>query len=75
MLIFVYSLGGLQESADGFAQVYPEHKYLIVETFRQRVFKCGMTGDGMILYTYHIHNCGCGRHRCGAGCGRYHSHT
>jgi len=39
--------GDFVESADGFAQVYPEHKYLIVETFRQRGYKCGMTGDGV----------------------------
>lgn len=34
-------------NADGFAQVYPEHKYLIVECFRQMGYKCGMTGDGV----------------------------
>jgi len=33
--------------ADGFAQVYPEHKFLIVECFRQMGFKTGMTGDGV----------------------------
>jgi len=33
--------------ADGFAQVYPEHKYLIVEALRQEGFACGMTGDGV----------------------------
>jgi H+-transporting ATPase len=33
--------------ADGFAQVFPEHKYLIVETLRQAGFRCGMTGDGV----------------------------
>jgi H+-transporting ATPase len=32
---------------DGFAQVHPEHKYLIVETLRQRGFTCAMTGDGV----------------------------
>jgi H+-transporting ATPase len=32
---------------DGFAQVFPEHKYLIVETLRQMGFKTGMTGDGV----------------------------
>jgi H+-transporting ATPase len=35
------------KSADGFAQVYPEHKYLIVEAFRQMQYKVGMTGDGV----------------------------
>jgi H+-transporting ATPase len=34
-------------SADGFAQVFPEHKFLIVETFRRLGYKCGMTGDGV----------------------------
>ena len=34
-------------SADGFAQVWPEHKFLIVECYRQMGFKCGMTGDGV----------------------------
>lgn len=33
--------------ADGFAQVYPEHKYLIVEALRQEGFAVGMTGDGV----------------------------
>jgi len=32
---------------DGFAQVHPEHKYLIVETLRQRGWTCAMTGDGV----------------------------
>jgi H+-transporting ATPase len=31
----------------GFAQVYPEHKYLIVECLREAGFKTGMTGDGV----------------------------
>ncbi len=31
--------------ADGFASVFPEHKYLIVETLRKAGFRCGMTGD------------------------------
>ena len=33
-------------SHDGFAQVYPEHKYLIVECLREMGYKTGMTGDG-----------------------------
>ncbi|EIE23688.1 plasma-membrane proton-e [Coccomyxa subellipsoidea C-169] len=33
--------------ADGFAQVYPEHKYLIVEALRQLGYSVGMTGDGV----------------------------
>eukprot|EP00607_Mallomonas_marina_P008991 CAMPEP_0182417028 /NCGR_PEP_ID=MMETSP1167-20130531/1463_1 /TAXON_ID=2988 /ORGANISM="Mallomonas Sp, Strain CCMP3275" /LENGTH=835 /DNA_ID=CAMNT_0024590299 /DNA_START=102 /DNA_END=2606 /DNA_ORIENTATION=+ len=32
---------------DGFAQVFPEHKYLIVECLRELGYKIGMTGDGV----------------------------
>ncbi|KAI9989873.1 hypothetical protein PInf_020164 [Phytophthora infestans] len=39
--------GAIVESADGFAQVFPEHKFLIVEVLRQRGWVCGMTGDGV----------------------------
>ena len=39
--------GALVENADGFAQVYPEHKFTIVEILRQRGYVCGMTGDGV----------------------------
>lgn len=35
------------ESADGFAQVFPEHKFLIVECYKQLGYKTGMTGDGV----------------------------
>ena len=31
----------------GFAQVFPEHKFLIVQTLRELGFKTGMTGDGV----------------------------
>lgn len=31
----------------GFAEVFPEHKYLIVECLRELGFKVGMTGDGV----------------------------
>eukprot|EP00595_Chromulina_sp_UTEXLB2642_P002324 CAMPEP_0196765008 /NCGR_PEP_ID=MMETSP1095-20130614/7376_1 /TAXON_ID=96789 ORGANISM="Chromulina nebulosa, Strain UTEXLB2642" /NCGR_SAMPLE_ID=MMETSP1095 /ASSEMBLY_ACC=CAM_ASM_000446 /LENGTH=593 /DNA_ID=CAMNT_0042122131 /DNA_START=169 /DNA_END=1947 /DNA_ORIENTATION=- len=34
-------------SADGFAQVFPEHKFLIVECLRELGYKIGMTGDGV----------------------------
>lgn len=43
----VSKYGTYIEAADGFAQVFPEHKFLIVETFRQLGYKCGMTGDGV----------------------------
>jgi len=39
--------GDFLMSCDGFAHVYPEHKYLIVETLRQKGFTCAMTGDGV----------------------------
>ena len=35
------------EHADGFAQVFPEHKYHIVETLQKRGHITGMTGDGV----------------------------
>jgi H+-transporting ATPase len=39
--------GDLCLAADGFAQVFPEHKYLIVECLRELGYKVGMTGDGV----------------------------
>ncbi len=35
------------EKADGFAQVFPEHKYRIVELLQQKNHIVGMTGDGV----------------------------
>ena len=35
------------ESADGFAEVFPEHKYMIVQTLRKRGWVTAMTGDGV----------------------------
>ncbi len=37
----------LIEKADGFAQVFPEHKYHIVDVLQQRGHIVGMTGDGV----------------------------
>ncbi len=34
------------ETADGFAQVFPEHKYHIIDVLQQRGHIVGMTGDG-----------------------------
>ncbi|KAG1326911.1 plasma membrane ATPase [Cocos nucifera] len=37
----------LIEKADGFAGVFPEHKYEIVKKLQERRHICGMTGDGV----------------------------
>ncbi|GLT74091.1 hypothetical protein SLA2020_459120 [Shorea laevis] len=37
----------LIEKADGFAGVFPEHKYEIVKRLQARKHTCGMTGDGV----------------------------
>ncbi|CAG9335428.1 unnamed protein product [Blepharisma stoltei] len=37
----------LVEKADGFAEVFPEHKYRIVEILQSLNYRCGMTGDGV----------------------------
>jgi len=40
-------LANLIEQSDGFAQVFPEHKYHIVDVLQQRGHIVGMTGDGV----------------------------
>lgn len=39
--------GDYIRNGHGFAQVFPEHKFLIVQCLRELGFKCGMTGDGV----------------------------
>lgn len=39
--------GDLVLVADGFAQVFPEHKYLIIECLREMGYVTAMTGDGV----------------------------
>ena len=34
-------------AADGLAQTYPEHTYLMVEGLRELGYRVGMTGDGV----------------------------
>ncbi|KAL0668424.1 hypothetical protein Bca4012_031128 [Brassica carinata] len=41
------SIDELIENADGFAGVFPEHKYEIVKRLQSRKHICGMTGDGV----------------------------
>jgi len=41
------SLGQLVEEVNGFASVYPEHKFQIVQALQDRGHLIGMTGDGV----------------------------
>lgn len=41
------SVEDLVEQADGFAEVFPEHKFLIVKILQERKHLVGMTGDGV----------------------------
>ncbi|KAL6589789.1 hypothetical protein ACP70R_050225 [Stipagrostis hirtigluma subsp. patula] len=45
--IAVLPVDQLIEQADGFAGVFPEHKYEIVQRLQARKHICGMTGDGV----------------------------
>merc|ERR1719247_118544 len=40
-------LGELVEAANGFAEVFPEHKFEIVQILQSRGHRVGMTGDGV----------------------------
>lgn len=44
---FAKNHGEMCLEADGFAQVKPEHKYLIVESLREMGYLVGMCGDGV----------------------------
>ncbi|CAM8959154.1 unnamed protein product [Rhodiola kirilowii] len=46
-LIGTLPIDELIEKADGFAGVFPEHKYEIVKRLQARKHVCGMTGDGV----------------------------
>lgn len=43
----VEKYGDIIRPGHGFAQVFPEHKYLIVQTLIEMGFRTGMTGDGV----------------------------
>ncbi len=41
------SSSDLIEQADGFAEMWPEHKYKVVKSLQKRGHIVGMTGDGV----------------------------
>ena len=43
----INDIGKEIDQADGFAQVFPEHKFRIVRTLQQEGHIVGMTGDGV----------------------------
>lgn len=43
------------ENADGFAEVYPEHKYQVVSMLQERGHLTAMTGDVSIAETLQFH--------------------
>ncbi|KAG2672129.1 hypothetical protein I3760_13G025700 [Carya illinoinensis] len=47
MQMLLFAIYELIEKADGFAGVFPEHKYEIVKKLQARKHICGMTGDGV----------------------------
>ncbi|KAL4590932.1 hypothetical protein LXL04_003879 [Taraxacum kok-saghyz] len=46
-LVAALPIDELIEKADGFAGVFPEHKYEIVKILQSKKHICGMTGDGV----------------------------
>ncbi len=46
-LAHIKDVDALVEHADGFAEVFPEHKYEIVNILKGRKHIVGMTGDGV----------------------------
>lgn len=45
----------LIDRADGFAEVFPEHKYQVVEMLQQRGSLTAMTGDGKLCLFHSAH--------------------
>ncbi|KGG49935.1 plasma membrane ATPase [Mitosporidium daphniae] len=45
--VSIPDIGSVVESADGFAQVFPQHKYRVVEALQKRGHLVAMTGDGI----------------------------